>query len=287
MSFLVARIPNADTLRLVEGLNGRWHGYSAICRCPAHNDRDPSLSIRQGDRGILVTCFAGCSAEEVLRALRQVEPGNLPSTRPTESGRVRSVEPLWNDAREVGGTIAERYVENRFLTPGLPDVRFHPRCPHKPKPHTQFKPALLVAIREGRSLRAVQRIFLGPGGEAIEKVTLGTAGHGAWQGGKSVDGKLAIAEGFETAAAYTALTGIPCWASLGARRLPLVALPADVTELIVAEDHDEEGRHAGAITAELHAMNGLLVRPHRPRVWGFDWADVLAAQKKRKREGAG
>ena len=222
-----------------------------------------------------------------MRALRQVKPGNLPATRPTESGRVRSVEPLWNDAREVAGTIAEQYLESRSLLLGLLDVRFHPRCPHKPKPYTQFKPALLVAIREGRSLVAVQRIFLGRDGEAIEKVTLGTAGRGAWQGGNPIGGKLAIAEGFETAAAYTALTGTPCWASLGARRLPLIALPASITELVIAEDHDEEGRRAGAITAELHVMNGLQVRPHRPRVRDFDWADVLAAQEKRKREGAG
>ena len=286
MSSLIARTPNADTLRLVEGLNGRWHGYSAICRCPAHNDSDPSLSIRQGDRGILVTCFAGCTAEDVLRALRHVTPGGLPSSPPVATGRMRSVTPLWDEAVGVTGTIAQRYLRSRFLTASLPDVRFHPRCPHKPKPHTEFKPALLVAIREGRTLLAVQRIFLDRDGQAIEKATLGTAGHGAWQGGRPVDGKLAIAEGFETAAAYTALTGTPCWASLGARRLPLIALSDDIVDLTVAEDHDDEGRRAGAITIELHRTNGILARPHRPRVQGFDWADVLSARERRRGEVA-
>jgi putative DNA primase/helicase len=32
-----------------------------MARCPAHNDPDPSLSIRDGDNGkLLVRCHAGC-----------------------------------------------------------------------------------------------------------------------------------------------------------------------------------------------------------------------------------
>jgi DNA primase len=39
-------------------------------RCPAHDDKDPSLSISQAsDERLLIKCFAGCSAEDVLGAL--------------------------------------------------------------------------------------------------------------------------------------------------------------------------------------------------------------------------
>lgn len=39
-------------------------------RCPAHADRSPSLSVAEGRDGrVLVHCFAGCSVEEVCRAL--------------------------------------------------------------------------------------------------------------------------------------------------------------------------------------------------------------------------
>ncbi len=39
-------------------------------RCPAHNDRNPSLSIREAEDGrVLVTCHAGCSVEEVVNAV--------------------------------------------------------------------------------------------------------------------------------------------------------------------------------------------------------------------------
>jgi hypothetical protein len=31
---------------LVEKLNGRWSNRGGRCRCPAHTDRTPSLSVR-------------------------------------------------------------------------------------------------------------------------------------------------------------------------------------------------------------------------------------------------
>lgn len=43
---------------------GRWQA-----RCPAHADKGPSLSIRELDDGrVLLHCFAGCSAVDVLGA---------------------------------------------------------------------------------------------------------------------------------------------------------------------------------------------------------------------------
>jgi hypothetical protein len=41
-----------------------------IARCPAHPDRSPSLTIRAEEDGrILVHCFAGCSAVDVVGAV--------------------------------------------------------------------------------------------------------------------------------------------------------------------------------------------------------------------------
>ena len=38
--------------------------------CPAHDDRNPSLSIKEGQDGrVLVHCFAGCGASDVLGAV--------------------------------------------------------------------------------------------------------------------------------------------------------------------------------------------------------------------------
>jgi hypothetical protein len=44
--------------------DGRWSA-----RCPAHDDRSPSLSLRDAGDRLLVHCHAGCHPEDVLRAL--------------------------------------------------------------------------------------------------------------------------------------------------------------------------------------------------------------------------
>ena len=44
---------------------GKW----SAC-CPAHEDRSPSLAVRELDDGrVLVHCFGGCSVESVLGAI--------------------------------------------------------------------------------------------------------------------------------------------------------------------------------------------------------------------------
>jgi putative DNA primase/helicase len=43
-------------------------GRSFVCRCPAHNDGDPSLSIMQGHTAILLKCFAGCEPADIIAA---------------------------------------------------------------------------------------------------------------------------------------------------------------------------------------------------------------------------
>ena len=40
-----------------------------MARCPAHEDRDPSLSIAVTDRMILIHCFAHCDKPDILDAL--------------------------------------------------------------------------------------------------------------------------------------------------------------------------------------------------------------------------
>jgi hypothetical protein len=54
-----------NRLEKVKGKKGRW----TAC-CPAHGDKSPSLAVTQLDDGrILLKCFAGCSAYEVVSAV--------------------------------------------------------------------------------------------------------------------------------------------------------------------------------------------------------------------------
>ena len=53
---------------LLEGVRStgqdRW-----IARCPAHDDRSPSLSIKEVADRLLLHCFAGCETYEIVSAL--------------------------------------------------------------------------------------------------------------------------------------------------------------------------------------------------------------------------
>lgn len=275
---LVAHPPTQALVDLVGALGGTWSRNTALCRCPAHNDRSPSLSIRQGDRSLLVHCYAGCESGDVLRELSRVVPTRQYSP-PSWADRARSgnVPKLWDDARKVRGSLGETYLQGRALNANLPDIRFHPQCPHGPAPLTKFKPALLVAIRDGNSLVAIQRIFLNPEtGHYTEKVMLGSPGQGAWQGA-SVSNAVAVAESFEDAAAYMQMGHGPCWTSLGAGRLHRLRFPSSVTMVTIAEDNDVEGRRAARRAWQTYREQGLTVRRARPSEPFKDWAAMNAA----------
>ena len=56
-------LPNLDAVR-ARG-PGKWSA-----RCPSHADQSPSLTIAEGERGLLLKCWAGCSLQEITGALQ-------------------------------------------------------------------------------------------------------------------------------------------------------------------------------------------------------------------------
>lgn len=51
--------------------SGKW-----VARCSAHQDKSPSLSITEGDKGLLLKCWAGCRLEEICASL-SIRPADL------------------------------------------------------------------------------------------------------------------------------------------------------------------------------------------------------------------
>lgn len=73
---------------------GEW-----MARCPAHDDRGPSLSIKDvGDGRTLIHCFAGCGAVDVLDAIgmdmTDLYPPSDREYRPVHQQRERSLDEL-------------------------------------------------------------------------------------------------------------------------------------------------------------------------------------------------
>lgn len=71
----------------LDGVRRNGAGWSA--KCPAHDDRDPSLSIAEGDDGrVLVHCFGGCGALSVVQsiglAISDLFPERIKSTMTRE-----------------------------------------------------------------------------------------------------------------------------------------------------------------------------------------------------------
>ena len=95
--------------RLLDRLEGvrqtapdRW-----VAKCPAHDDRHPSLSVREIDNDrVLVKCFTGCDVAAVLSAVG-LEIDALYPERPTHRGR--------SERRPFPATDVLRAIEREAL----------------------------------------------------------------------------------------------------------------------------------------------------------------------------
>jgi hypothetical protein len=69
MGFMSADMHPSAVIERFQGLRRSGVGYTG--RCPAHADRNASLSVRISDDGkkVLVNCFAGCRAEAIVEAV--------------------------------------------------------------------------------------------------------------------------------------------------------------------------------------------------------------------------
>jgi hypothetical protein len=56
---------------LANALGGKPSGNGWLARCPAHDDKEPSLSLSDSEGRILLHCHAGCPQEAVIGVLRE------------------------------------------------------------------------------------------------------------------------------------------------------------------------------------------------------------------------
>jgi hypothetical protein len=72
------------------GCRTQTRGTGTRAQCPVHGSRGLTLSLRQGDRGAMLTCFAGCDLDDLLDAMTltrrdlfdtDLPPGYVPPPR--------------------------------------------------------------------------------------------------------------------------------------------------------------------------------------------------------------
>ncbi|MGV3553922.1 MAG: DUF7146 domain-containing protein [Croceibacterium sp.] len=274
---------------IVDSLGGTWRRNRGMCRCPAHDDRTPSLSVSLGQRAILFHCFAGCSRAEIISALgrrgvrtRELFDGSggpLPELVREETADRNAVR-LWRGAVALKGSAAEAYLAKRGVTQLSPDLRFHRRTPLGPRGAVRFLPAMLAAVRTDLGVIAMHRTFLDPAEARLAdferpKRALGSLQNGAVRLTAPRDGRLGLAEGIETALSAMQIFGVPCWATLGNERFGLVAIPESVRELHLFVDNDRGGDLAEERGREGYRQEGRRILAKRPANLDTDWNDVV------------
>ncbi len=277
-------------------LGGRWTGSSGTARCPAHDDRHPSLSVSERDGKLLVHCFAGCDQGAVWDALkvRGLVVGEnrdricrwqlglkLRETfvrRQRGSDRIDQAVAIWRASEPAPGTPVETYLRSRGITiPIPPTLRYSPAATHDFL-GSEF-PCMVAAVQQpDRQITAVHRTYLQPDSRAKAdvakpKLAKGHLGNGAVR--LAVANKvLGIAEGIETALSAMQFWDIPAWAALGSR-IESVAIPTAVIEIQIFGDHGQAGHDAAEKAAKRFTRLGHRVALRFPPEPFSDWNDAL------------
>lgn len=274
------------------GAKKTLHGF--ICRCPAHEDGTPSLSVGYSHGGkVLVHCFAGCDQTSVIDALRRlglwhdlrqpearkcVLAGEQASKDASIPDRLASAARVWRNSSAARGTLAETYLQRRGVAVPVPSsIRFHHGLQH---PEGQRWPAMVALVTNAIDSvpTAIHRTFLSRDGASkapvgTTKMMLGPCGGGVVRLGG--EGRvLLIGEGIETCLSAMQATGHRTWAALSSSGLRRLALSDDERDIVILADADAAGEAAAMVAARRWAQEGRRVRVARPPA-GMDFNDLL------------
>lgn len=187
------------------------------------------------------------------------------------------------------GDPVQCYLHARGLTlNGFPaTLRYHPALPYyeEGKLIGTF-PAMLGLVTDGNNKPVtLHRTYLGNCKKAnVErpKKLMSPIYPNATEGAsikllEPNNGRLAVAEGIETALAFHLGTQMPVWATISAGGMERIILPPSITEITIAIDNDESGRgqNAAYILAQRLINEGRTVKRVMPPKLGSDFADML------------
>lgn len=98
-----------DRLYQATGSVPRGSDSQKSSRCPAHEDRSPSLSIRLSAEKVLLHCHAGCRTDDILAAL-ELAPADLFNQPLPERDRTRPTDDTWIPCQDRGHRRVAQYV---------------------------------------------------------------------------------------------------------------------------------------------------------------------------------
>jgi 5S rRNA maturation endonuclease (ribonuclease M5) len=138
----------------LEGVMPSGQGYA--CRCPAHEDRNASLSVCEGEGGrVLVKCHAGCVVKDVVGtmglSMKDLMPAKEEATRTRKVGVVVARYPYFDaDGNELYRVL--RY-EPKDFRPQMPNGKMGLNG----TPRVLFRlPQVIEAVKAGRTIYVVE-----------------------------------------------------------------------------------------------------------------------------------
>ena len=96
-------------LRVESGPNDKGE---YMCRCPAHDDKNASLCVRDGEKGIVLKCQAGCDTRSVVAAMG-LKLRDL--FRDQDSAQHATPAPVAKQARQLGNSGDEKKTRGVFV----------------------------------------------------------------------------------------------------------------------------------------------------------------------------
>jgi hypothetical protein len=229
-----------DLLAKLKGVTKGADGWEA--KCPAHGDKQASLSVAHRDGKWLLKCHVGCTASAICQAIG-IELSDL-FDMPKKGVGKKTPNEIFAEARPIDATFP--YFPARGLdvavVPGLVSaVRHAPALWHKES--RMEKPALIAAATNGRSseISTIQRLYLTGDrkAKACKPMSLGKI-HGLTIRLGPATEILYIAEGLEDAAtAMQADSGNSAWAALGASNMPNVDVPETTKTVVFLGQNDK------------------------------------------------
>lgn len=287
---------NAEELIRELGGTPRPNGTNVLC--PAHDDKNPSLTIGENSDGkVLVNCHAGCPQETVINTLRneygiilgESDPNNhLSEFQPeTSLDKLRNGLAIGTDAKGKDRSQLRQYLASRGIRK-LPVNLYaqppQPRSSNYLEKLDRFIAPMSATNKEDfwDKFRGVQvRYFGQPYGqdkwEGYDIRTYGNVKGSVFPIGEDEPFQLCVAEGVETALSIWQATGIKTWAVFGATNMDNIVLPEICQEVIVCADNDQAGMNAAERLAERASRSGRTARLAVPPYEGWDWNDMLVA----------
>jgi putative DNA primase/helicase len=291
---------------MAKALGGRRVGNGWSACCPAHDDHQPSLSIRDAEDGkVLVHCHAGRAQGKVIQVLRlrglwedrnyesrldvrdRYGRGAVEREDDDASKRIESALRIWKAAEPADGTVVETYLHSRGLDIPAPSViRYHAGLKHSSGSTWPAMIALVTRTTDDAAV-AVHRTYLSRDGSgkapiSPQKMMLGPCRGGAVRLAP-LGSVLLVGEGIENCLACMLATNLPAWAALSTSGLRSLDLPIEAQDVIIVADGDHAGLTA-ALSAALHwSRPGRRVRIARPP-WGADFNDLLLTDKRQSVE---